>query len=169
VILIVDDHPDSCEMLQRLVEKVGYRAHCVSSGGEALGFITAVRPRLVIVDLMMPEIDGLELLKMMKERDDLAGIPVIVYTGNSDPQLKERALTMGAIAYAIKGQSSLTQLLERINDVYLDLPLPASSSNAALSKRGIRVSRILVAESRARIRNAAELISRCRRGRAAPQ
>src|SRR5437870_5172902 len=122
MILIVDDHPDSCQMLKRLVEKVGYRAHSVSSGREALGFITAVRPRLVIMDLIMPEMSGMELLSMMKQREDLAGIPVLIYTGNSDPQLREDALAMGAIDYAIKAQTSMTGLLERINRVCLDPP-----------------------------------------------
>ena len=131
MILIVDDHPDSCDMLRRLVEKVGYRALSITGSREALEFIEAVRPRLVVLDVMMPEMSGFDVLRVMKARDDLATIPVIVYTAGGDPGWRDEAFALGAIDFATKGQTSLTELLERINSVYCEFPEAAAPPPAA--------------------------------------
>jgi CheY-like chemotaxis protein len=118
VILIVDDHLDSCEALKRLLGKVGYRSETCGSGAEALGFIRAVKPRLLVLDVMMPDMNGLEVLRAIRSDPELADIPVMMYSACDNNETVDEALKGGANDYILKSQTDWTDLLGRINEAY---------------------------------------------------
>jgi CheY-like chemotaxis protein len=80
LVLVVDDEPDICETLQEVIEMTGCHAVVASNGAEALAMLDTMRPCLVILDLMMPVMSGNELVAAMRERPELASVPILIST-----------------------------------------------------------------------------------------
>ena len=77
-ILVIDDNQDILFIVRTMLEENGYEVKCASSGREGLKFIKGLTPALVILDLLMPDMDGLEVLKTIKENPDISAIPVMI-------------------------------------------------------------------------------------------
>jgi adenylate cyclase len=114
-ILLVDDNLDTIRPLARLLEYMGHKVHCVASGAEALGYLQAVRPQLVLLDVSMPEMDGLQVLQRMHDDETLATLPVLMYTALSDDTRRRQAMQLGARDYLVKGQTNWGDLQAKIN------------------------------------------------------
>lgn len=91
-ILIVEDSHDIQELLASILESENYEVICASNGREALDKLkeSPCRPQLILLDLMMPEMDGAEFRRQQKVDKDLAEIPVVVMTADADIQAKAR-------------------------------------------------------------------------------
>jgi CheY-like chemotaxis protein len=146
VILIVDDHLDSCEALKRLLERVGYRSQTVASGEEALGFIRAVKPKLLVLDVMMPGLSGLDVLRTIRGDPELTDIPVMMYTALDTPEAADEAYRLGAQDYIPKSRCDWTELLGRINDMY-DSSRSAPAPGPATSREREDDNRLPAAEA----------------------
>ncbi|HWQ14191.1 MAG TPA: response regulator [Roseiflexaceae bacterium] len=96
LILIVDDHPLARETLAALLEPEGYQLAFAASGPEALAQARALTPDLVLLDVMMPGMDGFEVCRRLRDDPELALVPVIVVTALDDPGATLRALEAGA-------------------------------------------------------------------------
>ena len=83
-ILVVDDEPSLADTLAAIFQRAGYTATAVYSGAEALAFITAHRPSLVITDVIMPGMDGIALAKSV--RMSYPNCRVLLFSGNADTQ-----------------------------------------------------------------------------------
>lgn len=81
-ILLVEDDSRSREPLARLLGDFGYQVEPVASGLEALELLERIRPALILLDLMLPGMDGVEILRRLRERPDWAGLPVVVLSGD---------------------------------------------------------------------------------------
>jgi two-component system, OmpR family, response regulator len=81
-ILIVEDSPEVAEAFALLLEQEGYRVTTSSNGSEALAFLKRERPQLVFVDLVMPILNGLQLIEQMRKDEDLSAIPVVAVTAS---------------------------------------------------------------------------------------
>ena len=117
VVLVVDDHLDTCELLVRLLKRIGYPAACVDSGQAALEFVRQTVPALVILDVMMPEMNGLEVLKTLKADPRLHGVPVVMHSARNDEITKAMATRDGAQGYFVKtrlGMHELRDVVERL-------------------------------------------------------
>lgn len=101
MIVAVDD---SGIILKRLTKVLGedYDLHAFSVGKRALQFLKDRTPDLIILDIDMPEINGYEMLKMLKEREHLQNVPVIFLTSNGDRNSVMRAVAGGADDYVVK-------------------------------------------------------------------
>lgn len=108
-VLIVDDHPDVCRVVSRLVRTTGHDSVVAPGGGAALAFLAETIPDLVILDAMMPFIDGMEVLTSIRRDPRTQTIPVVMYSALSDPETRRRALELGASAYWVKGNFNLDQ------------------------------------------------------------
>lgn len=95
-VLVVDDNEEMLEMLSRFMEVIGHTPHMVASGEEALRALRDGAYDLVLLDLMMPGIDGFGVLETMRAIPETAAIPVIVVTAASDPYLEEKVEAAGA-------------------------------------------------------------------------
>ena len=115
LILIVDDHLESCRPLARLLRFQGTRAVCMTSGELALAYLRKHTPKLVILDLMMPGMDGLEVLRHIRADPRTARMPVVMLSAVSDPNLIEHAKNKGANDYWIKSQVDYSRLKQLIN------------------------------------------------------
>jgi two-component system, NtrC family, response regulator GlrR len=99
-ILVADDDPDALEGLQSLLELWGYQVETASDGRAALDRMPKILPSLVITDVVMPRMSGLELLEAI--RRELPTLPVIVMTAHGTLETWRRATSQGAFAYLPK-------------------------------------------------------------------
>ena len=101
-ILIVEDDPDIRKVLAMRLEINGYSVIEAEDGEQGLDKIKADKPDLVIMDLMMPKIDGFEACRMIRFDDKYKDIPIIVLSALNEQNEREKAIESGADAYFIK-------------------------------------------------------------------
>lgn len=123
-VLIVEDYSDLAEPLARLMRRMGHSTHVVSNGEEALSYLNQHRPSLVILDLFMPGVSGLEVLRHLRGAPATRELPVIVYTSSSDQDLLEQCAKAGASEIWLKGTLDFFQIMSRIS-VYIPPPKQA--------------------------------------------
>ena len=104
-ILVVDDNPDDLYLIRRDLLALGHRVAGVSTAVEALDHIAQAYPDVLMTDVGLPGMDGIELLKMVRARTDGSWIPSLVFTGSLDEATQMRALEAGADAYLCKPAS----------------------------------------------------------------
>lgn len=114
MILVVDDHHDTAQFLCRLLGKKGYPTHCAKDAFEALTFLRSQMPRLIILDLQMPGMTGLEMLDVIRHDAQLRRIPVLIYSAAHQKSQADLALRLGAKAFMIKGVIGIPALLELV-------------------------------------------------------
>ena len=103
VIMMVDDEEVNLDVIQTLLEDAGYRKFIPTSAPlGAFELLGTHRPDVLLLDLMMPELNGFEILKMMRADDTLRYIPVIVLTSSTDAETKLKALELGATDFLAK-------------------------------------------------------------------
>ncbi len=117
-ILVVDDNPMNVKLMSYLLEKWGHEVHVAMDAQEALAVLESVRPRLILMDLQLPGMDGLTLTRILKAREDLAGVPVVAVTAFAMKGDEERALEAGCDGYITKPID--IQSLPRMVKDYLD-------------------------------------------------
>jgi Response regulators consisting of a CheY-like receiver domain and a winged-helix DNA-binding domain len=115
-VLVVDDDPDTLELHARIVQSHGalHRVLCARSGREALNILHQQAVHLVLLDLMMPEMDGFTLLQMMREHSQLREIPVIVITGRTLTEEDMARLSQGVTTVLSKGMFSASETLAHL-------------------------------------------------------
>ncbi len=101
-ILIVDDEPFNVDYLEQELEDLGYDSINASNGQEALNLISAESPDMVLLDIMMPVMDGFEVLEKMKANENWRHIPVVVISAMSDMDSVTKGIEMGADDYLPK-------------------------------------------------------------------
>ena len=101
-VLIVEDNELNMKLFRDLLEAHGYQTSGTSNGFEALDLVRKLRPDLILMDIQLPEISGLEVTKWLKEDDDLAHIPVIAVTAFAMKGDEERIREGGCEAYLSK-------------------------------------------------------------------
>jgi two-component system phosphate regulon response regulator PhoB len=101
-ILIIEDDRDILELISYNLEKEGYRTYCSATGELALPQIGSLKPDLILLDLMLPGMDGLEICKQLKQREETRNIPVIMVTAKSEDSDIVTGLEIGADDYISK-------------------------------------------------------------------
>jgi putative two-component system response regulator len=101
-ILVIDDNEMQLEYLTDLFARHGLTVFTLNDSTKAIDTMLKRTPKLVLLDLMMPQLDGFTLLKRLKENKALAGIPVIIYTGKLYPIDEKKAQKLGATSYLVK-------------------------------------------------------------------
>jgi len=99
---VVDDEPDTVDMLRDALRAEGFRILVARNGRQALELMTRKRPDLLLLDLMMPELGGFEVLEAMRANAELASIPVVILTARGDAEDEERGLALGARRFMSK-------------------------------------------------------------------
>ncbi|RMI20077.1 MAG: response regulator [Calditrichaeota bacterium] len=115
-VLIVEDNPEQANLTKLLVEEYGFKAHFVTNSREALQTIMTHKPAVVILDLMMPEIDGLRLCKQIKSSPNIKTTRVIIYSGKMYESDRRKAMDLGADAFFIKPTRANT-LISKIREL----------------------------------------------------
>ncbi|HEV3455239.1 MAG TPA: response regulator [Thermoanaerobaculia bacterium] len=101
-ILVVDDEEDVLEVLRLVLAKNGYEVLTATSGMDGLTRAQSELPNLIVLDIMMHQMDGWEVLKLFKLDERTSGIPVVILSARVEPKDKIRGLQEGAIDYVTK-------------------------------------------------------------------
>ena len=101
-ILVVDDDPNSLDIVRTYLEARGYKVATAADGKEALSRMEEVRPGLVLLDVMMPGMDGWEVARVIKNHPDFGPVRVVMLTARSDFTDKQLGLRAGADDYIVK-------------------------------------------------------------------
>ncbi|MDY6826174.1 MAG: response regulator [Bacillota bacterium] len=101
-ILLVEDEKNVILGVRTCLDAVGYQVDIVEDGEAALQYINRESPDLILLDLLLPKVDGFEVLKIVKGDEAKKEIPVIVLTAKAEEEDKQRALALGADDYMTK-------------------------------------------------------------------
>ena len=112
-VVLIDDNDIHLENTRLLLQKNDYTVECISDSTKAVSLLTEDKPALIILDIMMPGLDGFTLLKSIKENTMLMEIPVIILSGKPFMPEQRKALALGAEMYLTKPIRS-QQLLEKV-------------------------------------------------------
>lgn len=112
-ILIVDDVLDNIRLLSRILVKRGYQTRKALDGSMALTAIKASKPRLILLDVQMPDMSGYELCHLIKSDPDNVHIPIIFLSANDDNSERKKALNVGGSDYLTK-PLNIEKLMETI-------------------------------------------------------
>jgi len=115
-ILIIEDDPDIVELLRYNLEREGYRVFCALDGEVGLREARERRPGIILLDLMLPGIDGLEVCRALKQGEDLRGIPILMITAKGEEGDIVLGLELGADDYVTKPFSP-RELVARVRAV----------------------------------------------------
>ncbi|HBX52321.1 MAG: DNA-binding response regulator [Bacteroidetes bacterium RIFOXYA12_FULL_35_11] len=116
-ILIADDEPDILELLQYNLSKEGFEIHTASNGAEALTRAVKIKPDMIILDVMMPELDGIETCRKLKEMPEFANTYILFLSARAEDYTQIIALDVGADDYIIK-PIKLRVLISKIKAVF---------------------------------------------------
>ncbi len=115
-ILIIEDDPDVLAVLGDLLKTYGYEAHLFSAGEKALAVIEDIMPDVVIMDLMMPEMNGFEICKKIRSMNTSRNIPMIAITGYDSADNRSKIFDAGIDDYLPK-PFDVKELLKKISDL----------------------------------------------------
>ncbi len=117
-ILIVDDDPDLIYVLQRLVQLVGYDFIVAKTGKQAVDIAAAQLPDLITLDIMLPEMDGLEVARLIRQNPKTHSIPILALTAKASFEDREECLQSGCDDYISK-PFTLVKLFSRIEKLLM--------------------------------------------------
>lgn len=115
-ILIVDDDALMCRLLHIALEREGYESHEVYSGSDALDYLADHPVDLILLDVMMADLNGFEVMRRIKQHDQLHDVPVIFLTARVDAVSQKTGLDIGAVEYLTKPITP-ERLTERVRAV----------------------------------------------------
>jgi DNA-binding response OmpR family regulator len=122
-VLVAEDDPMTLQLINFKLRQNGFAVVLAKDGEVAINLVQSEKPDLVILDGMMPMLDGFEVLSRMKESAELKHIPVIMLTARTQEADMQRGLELGAADYVMKPFSP-TELLSRVRKVLGQPPLP---------------------------------------------
>lgn len=123
LVLIAEDEPNIVESLTFLVERAGFAVVSVRDGATALQSIGSLRPAVVVLDVMLPSVNGFEVLQAVKGNPELRDIPVLVLTARGQEVDRQRAETLGADAFITKPFSN-RDVVQQVCELSGEAPEP---------------------------------------------
>lgn len=127
IVLVIDDDPTMIEMVKDFLESYGYHVIPARNGQEALAKAEISKPDVLIVDVMMPGVDGYETCRQLKQDPRLKGVPVIMFTASTDPKFNERAFAAGA-NFCVSKPFEMDRFLNVVGMAIATKVKPATSS-----------------------------------------
>ena len=116
-VVCVEDEPEMIDLIKLILTRKGYEVHGANGGVEGLRMIREVKPDLVLLDLMMPEMDGWQVYQQIKADDKTKDIPVVVVTAKAQNIDKVLGLHIAKVDDYISKPFSLQELVDRVEDV----------------------------------------------------
>jgi len=116
-ILIIEDDKFLRELITQKLIKEGYETSEAIDGEEGIKKIKEEKPSLILLDLILPGIDGFEVLSRAKEDPDISSIPVIILSNLGQKEDIERGLKLGAVDYLIKAHFTPGEIIEKIKNI----------------------------------------------------
>ncbi len=115
-VLLIEDEKEVAELYKLKLTLDGYEVIVARSGQEGLAEAFKKEPELIFLDIKMPEMDGFEVLKKLRQSPKTESVPIIVLSNFDEEDLIERGLTLGANEYLIKSQFTPEQISEKVKN-----------------------------------------------------
>ncbi len=115
-VLIVEDEQSMQRALKSKLEHGGYAVHAAADGEEAMAYLKTETPNLVLLDLIMPKIDGISVLHQMKADERLRAVPVVILTNLSSGDKVAEAMALGTFDFLVKANYSLDDVLKKVTE-----------------------------------------------------
>jgi len=115
-VLVVDDDKLFLQVVCRALQVDGIQAVPVQSGEEALANVKRSRPELILLDVVMPGMDGLTVLRTLRLEQETANIPVIIFSVTTTENVAEKAMALGANAVLLKTRFSIAELRKMVKE-----------------------------------------------------
>jgi len=115
-ILIVEDEEIMYNLLKRRLEREGYEVSVAKNGEEGLELMSRETPDLILLDIIMPKLGGLEVMEKMNEDKSLKSIPVIVISNSGQPVEIDRAQRLGAKDWLVKANFDLNEIIDKVRN-----------------------------------------------------
>ena len=112
VVLMVDDDEFQCKMVTRLLVGEQYQVLCANGAATAFAMLGKTRPDVILMDMRMPEIDGIEVTRRLKSLPQFAAIPIIMLTGKSEGEAVIKSRQAGACDFIVKPTDKATLLMK---------------------------------------------------------
>jgi len=113
-IVIAEDEPILIEMYKLYFERTGYEVLKAGNGRECINFVKKEKPDIILLDILMPKLDGWEVLKQLKTDPETKQIPILVFSNLGQTQEIQKGLDLGANDYVIKSNVTPKELLEKV-------------------------------------------------------
>lgn len=118
-ILIIEDEEILAKVLQEKFDKEKFEAKIVSNGSDAVESVKDFQPDIILLDLILPQKDGFEILEELKRDPNFQNIPVVVLSGLGQDEEIKKALSLGAADYLVKTQHPIKEVVERVKKLAL--------------------------------------------------
>lgn len=132
-IVIVDDQPIMGNIYRAKFVSEGFQVEVALDGAQAIELITRSKPNVVLLDLMLPKIDGLEVLKRIRANSELKNLPIVVFSASARPALVEDALAAGATMVLSKNNTGPKQVIEMVQQALAKSTAPEPTSTALIA------------------------------------
>ncbi|NMC99722.1 MAG: response regulator [Bacteroidales bacterium] len=116
-VLLVDDDVTLLDMYKERLQMAGYEVITASNGEEALGKATETLPHVILLDVMMPKINGFDALNILKSTTETKDIPVIILTALTQDNHRQKGMADGASDYVVKSEAMPKEVVEKIEKV----------------------------------------------------
>lgn len=113
-ILIAEDEEALSEVIKEEFKTAGFDVKIAKNGEEALDMAKKIRPDAMLLDLIMPKKNGLDVLKELKEDANLKDMPIIILSNLADDENIKKGLSLGAVDYFVKTQHSVYEVIEKV-------------------------------------------------------
>ncbi len=121
VLLLIEDDPLMFRMYKKIFELEGYEVELARGGQEGLAKAKSDKPSLILLDIMMPKMDGFEVLANLKKDPETEAIPVVVLTNLAGQEDAEKALSLGAVKYIVKSEQDPKEVTRIVKEVLASL------------------------------------------------
>ncbi len=113
-VLLIEDEESLRNLYTKILSTKNYTIETAADGIDALSVLETFRPDVIVLDIVMPNYNGLEFLKILKNNDDFKSIPVVMLTALSEMRKITECLEMGAVGYITK-DSTVEEIVQRLN------------------------------------------------------
>jgi DNA-binding response OmpR family regulator len=114
-ILIVEDEEILAKVLAEKFENNDFKISIASDGEAVLPMAKKFKPDIILLDIILPKLDGIEVLSQLKQDEDLKNIPVIMLSNLNDDEKIKEALSLGAVDYMTKIQHPINEVIDKVN------------------------------------------------------
>lgn len=121
-IVLIEDDPLLCEMYELMLRTKGYEIHSEMDSEKGLAYVKAISPDLLLLDIMMPHLNGLQVLEALRSDEQTKAVRVLVLSNLYDEVTVKKALALGAIGYIVKSEYGAEQIMALVEDALTHHP-----------------------------------------------